>query len=70
MIGVVGMIVAASIDYHHLERFSVLIMLAVVGMMLLVLLPGLGDSNYGAQRWLSGSARFRPSSPVSSRSWR
>jgi cell division protein FtsW len=52
VIGVIGMVVAASIDYHHLERFSVLIMLAVVVMMLLVLVPGMGSSSYGAQRWL------------------
>jgi cell division protein FtsW len=53
LIGVIGMIAAASIDYHRLERLSVLVMLVVVGMMVLVLVPGVGSSNYGAQRWLA-----------------
>jgi len=46
------MVAAAVMDYHRLERLSVLIMVATVGAMILVLVPGLGVGNYGATRWL------------------
>lgn len=63
VIGVVGMIVAAAIDYHRLEQFAVPIMLIVVVLMLLVLVPGAGVGNYGATRWLRLPGPIPPIQP-------
>ncbi|MGI5835489.1 MAG: FtsW/RodA/SpoVE family cell cycle protein, partial [Chloroflexota bacterium] len=63
IMGVIAMVIMAAIDYHRLEKLSTLIMLAVVGAMLLVLVPGLGVGNYGAQRWLRMPSPIPPIQP-------
>jgi len=62
-IALVAMVVAAAIDYHRLERISGLLMLLALGALVVVLLPGIGSSSYGAQRWISlgGVLQVQPS---------
>lgn len=52
-VGLVALVVASAIDYHVLERLSVVIMLATVVMMVLVLVPSMGVGKYGATRWIA-----------------
>ena len=52
LVGALLMAVAAAIDYHRLEKLAVPMMVATVGAMVLVLVPGVGVGNYGATRWL------------------
>lgn len=63
VMGIVAMATAAAMDYHRLERFSTLIMVLVVGAMILVLVPGVGIGNYGAQRWLRMPPPLPPIQP-------
>jgi cell division protein FtsW len=63
VLGGVLMVGAAAIDYHRLERLSVPIMVAVVGAMVLVLIPGFGVGNYGATRWLRVGPFLPPIQP-------
>jgi cell division protein FtsW len=51
-IGGAGMLLAARIDYRRWRSFSLVFLLLVVGLLLLVLLPGLGTSSYGSVRWI------------------
>ncbi len=51
-IGTVGLAVGARVDYRLWRRFSLPAMLGVIGLLLLVLVPGIGTSSYGAVRWI------------------
>jgi cell division protein FtsW len=51
-LGLVGLLVAMNINYHILSRLSPLLMLAAIGLLVLVLLPGFGHEANGAQRWI------------------
>jgi cell division protein FtsW len=51
-LGLLGLLVAMNINYHHLSRLSPLLMLAAIGLLVLVLLPGFGHEANGAQRWI------------------
>jgi cell division protein FtsW len=52
-IGVLGLIVAASIDYHWLERLALPGLIVVVALLIAVVASHFGRSAYGAQRWLA-----------------
>ncbi|HPO13043.1 MAG TPA: putative lipid II flippase FtsW [Candidatus Hydrogenedentes bacterium] len=64
-VGVVLMFGAARFDYHRFtDKFVFRVMLLTgIGMLLLVLVPGIGIEVDGARRWLgiSGITRFQPS---------
>src|SRR5690349_14385475 len=61
-LGGAGMLVAAYVDYRHWRSLSLLIMLACVGLLVLVLVPGVGSSSYGAVRWIRfGPLQIQPS---------
>src|SRR5260221_10846435 len=49
-VGIVGMLVAMRIDYRRWRAFSLPIMFVCVGLLVLVLVPGIGSSSYGAVR--------------------
>ncbi len=55
-VGLAGMTVAYSIDYRVWRRVSLLGMLLALGLLGLVLVPGIGVEIWGAQRWI----RFGP----------
>ncbi|MGI5838174.1 MAG: rod shape-determining protein RodA [bacterium] len=62
IIGLVAAVVVMSIDYSNYSRFANYLYFGSLAMLLLVLLPGLGKENFGAQRWFSiGSFEFQPS---------
>ncbi len=45
-------LIASRIDYKKYRRFSIFIMLAVVGLLALVLIPGFSIESGGSRRWL------------------
>lgn len=52
VIGALLLIFFARLDYHHLKRWSPLIMLAALAGLLIVLIPHVGFSSNGASRWI------------------
>jgi cell division protein FtsW len=60
--GLVGMLLAARIDYRRWRGLSLLIMFLCIAMLVLVLIPGVGTSSYGAVRWIKlGPLQIQPS---------
>src|SRR5690349_21948659 len=60
--GTVGLLVAARIDYRRWRTLSLPIMFTCIGLLVLVLVPGIGSSSYGAVRWLRiGGVQIQPS---------
>jgi len=51
-VGTVGLVVAASVDYHRWQKVSLALLLAAVVSLVLVLVPGFGMTQYGSSRWL------------------
>jgi cell division protein FtsW len=61
-IGAVALWFAVRLDYRKLRRFSPLIMLVTVGLLFVVLVPGLGVQAMGSSRWVGfGQFRLQPS---------
>jgi cell division protein FtsW len=61
-LGLAGMLLAMRIDYRVLGRHYLKIFLAVVAILLLVLIPGVGAEINGARRWfLVGGQMIQPS---------
>ncbi len=60
--GGIGLLVAARVDYRRWRRLSLPIMFACIGLLVLVLVPGVGASSYGAVRWIRlGPVQIQPS---------
>ena len=59
--GIIIMFIISKIDYKIYIRFYKLIYFASVLILLLVLVPGIGDSAGGATRWIEVGIRFQPS---------
>jgi cell division protein FtsW len=51
-VGAVGMVMAASVDYHRWQKVSLILLLVAVVALILVLVPALGMKQYGSARWL------------------
>jgi cell division protein FtsW len=51
-IGTVGLVIAASVDYHRWQKVSLALLLITVVALVLVLVPGFGVIQYGSARWL------------------
>ena len=51
-VGLVAMYVVSRVDYHFFDKIRVFALVGTLLLMLLVLIPGLGVSRNGAQRWL------------------
>ncbi len=63
--GLVCFYVASRIDYHVWERKAFFFLIASIGILLLVFLPGLGFEAGGAKRWVHlGPILFQPSEVV------
>lgn len=61
-LAIAAMMVALGIDYHWWKRFATAILIATVILLVLVLVPGLGRTVNGAQRWLgTGGIYLQPS---------
>jgi len=60
--GLVGMLIAVRIDYRWWRSLSLPIMFICILMLVLVLIPGIGASSYGAVRWIKlGPVQIQPS---------
>jgi cell division protein FtsW len=61
-VGSVGLLLAVRIDYRRWRSLSLPIMFVCIGLLVLVLVPGIGTSSYGAVRWLRlGPVQIQPS---------
>ena len=61
-VGAVVFLVAVRIDYHRWGKLSPAVMAATMGMLLLVLIPGVGTSSGGSTRWIGfGPLTLQPS---------
>jgi cell division protein FtsW len=61
-IGGIGMTVATRVDYRYWRALSLPVMFVCIGLLVLVLVPGIGASSYGAVRWLKvGPVQIQPS---------
>jgi cell division protein FtsW len=59
--GVLAFVVAARIDYHAWRRAVLPLLVVSIGLLLLVLIPGVGIMVGGSRRWLGyESLRFQP----------
>lgn len=62
VLGIVAMLVVMRIDYHWWRSLAGVILAGTVVLLLLVLVPGLGKTVNGAQRWLgTGGFYLQPS---------
>jgi cell division protein FtsW len=60
-IGVIALVVMASVDYRRWRRLGGPLVLLSLGLLVLVLVPGMGISVGGSSRWLGiGQWRFQP----------
>jgi cell division protein FtsW len=60
--GGLGMLLAMRLDYRRLRLLSLPIMFVCIGLLVLVLVPGIGASSYGAVRWIKfGPLQIQPS---------
>lgn len=63
--GLAAGMIAYRIDYRFWQRWSFVLLLASIGLLVLVLVPGIGIAGQGAQRWISlGPLGFQPSELV------
>ncbi|HLZ28063.1 MAG TPA: putative lipid II flippase FtsW [Chloroflexota bacterium] len=61
-VGGLGLLVAMRIDYRRWRALSLPIMFVCIGLLVLVLVPGIGSTSYGAVRWLKlGGIQVQPS---------
>jgi cell division protein FtsW len=62
VLGGIALWLTARIDYHVWRKLAVPAMLGVLFLLFCVLIPGLGQTVYGARRWLGvGPLQFQPS---------
>lgn len=60
-VGILAFVITARIDYHSWRRWVVPLLAVSVGLLVLVLVPGIGITVGGSRRWLgTGSIRFQP----------
>ena len=62
VLGIVGMVVMAVLDYRRLESIGMLFYAFSVFLLLAVMVPGLGKATQGSQRWFTvGPLQVQPS---------
>jgi cell division protein FtsW len=63
IIGLSGMLIAMSVDYHVWRRFALPALLAIMALLgLMVIFPGIAPEIWGASRWIQiGPVAFQPS---------
>jgi cell division protein FtsW len=61
-LGVIALVVSSRVDYSSWRRLRVVLLLATLGLLLAVLVPGVGVTAGGASRWIGfGQLRLQPS---------
>jgi len=64
-IGLMALFAAYRIDYHQWQKWSLVMLVGSIVLLVLVLIPGVGVSGQGAQRWINlGLFSFQPSELV------
>jgi len=64
-VGLVALYVGWRIDYHRFQRWTYPMLLAALGLLVALLVPGLGTRIDGATRWFHlGGLSFQPSEPA------
>jgi rod shape determining protein RodA len=62
IVGVVVMIAISLMDYSFILRFCWVYYIGIVGLLVMVMIPGIGDDANGSQRWIQlPGLRFQPS---------
>lgn len=62
LFGVIALVVVSRFDYHNLAKFTKLFLAICVGLMVVVLIPGVGKNVNGASRWVGvGQLTIQPS---------
>ena len=62
VIGIVGMFITSKINYRVYKKFAWIFYIIGLVLLLLVFVPGLGKSSYGATRWIGiGGITIQPS---------
>lgn len=62
IMGVIIMLVISIMDYSFILKFTWLYYVGMVGLLVMVMIPGIGDDSNGAQRWIQlPGFRFQPS---------
>ncbi|MDP3995473.1 MAG: putative lipid II flippase FtsW [bacterium] len=65
VLGLIAAYIAYRIDYRFWQKWSFFILLASIALLVVVLIPGIGASGQGAQRWIDlGPLGFQPSELV------
>ena len=65
LMGLGAMFVLMGLDYHRLQKWSKILLIISLGLLLLPLVPGIGTELLGAKRWISiGGFFFQPSEVV------
>ena len=52
VLGCVGLVFFSKFNYNKLQKFSLVVFILSIVLMLLVFVPGIGIENYGAKRWI------------------
>ncbi|MGM0436875.1 MAG: stage V sporulation protein E [Bacillota bacterium] len=61
-IGLIAMFITMNIDYHIYKRFSKFILFGTLFLLIIVLIPGIGQFRGGSRRWIDlGIFGFQPS---------
>lgn len=64
-VGLAGLVIAARIDYHRWAGTVPFLIVGSLALMTLVLIPGIGISVNGAQRWIGfGDLQLQPAEPA------
>ncbi|MDP3995437.1 MAG: putative lipid II flippase FtsW [bacterium] len=64
-LGLIAAYIAYRIDYRFWQKWSFFILLGSIALLVVVLIPGIGASGQGAQRWIDlGPMGFQPSELV------
>lgn len=53
LLGIIGLFIFSSFDYHKLYNLSIPILITAIGLLFLVFVPGLGIKLLGAHRWIN-----------------
>jgi cell division protein FtsW len=62
VLGVIVLVATIRIDYHRWRRWAPLLVIITLGLLLVVLAPGLGVASGGSSRWIGfGQLRLQPS---------
>lgn len=64
-VGIISMVIFMNFDYWHYKKFPTVIIGLSILLLILVLVPGIGRTSHGAQRWIGfGPIGISPSEPA------